>query len=107
VRCFTGKFSISLLSICLLTVHTKIFYDVTTFFSQKKECHLSTTIPAMNHIGEFLISNITNQVYSGPILTSLEIGKTTLNRYYSLTNGSASYCIAMGESYTFPLPFIY
>lgn len=63
----------------------------------KKECHLSTVIPAMDHIENLLGSSIRNQDYSASITSTLKIGQKTLNRYYSLTDGSFTYRIAMGK----------
>ncbi|KAF7762398.1 hypothetical protein Agabi119p4_8991 [Agaricus bisporus var. burnettii] len=73
----------------------KIFFDATSFFSMKKECHLSTVIPAMDHIDNLLTSSIVNAEYSTSINKALEMGQKTLNHYYSLTDGSSTYRIAM------------
>lgn len=77
----------------------QIFFDATSFFSMKKECHLSTVIPAMDHIETLLASSIVNAEYSTSINRALELGQKTLNRYYSLTDGSSTYRIAMGNPY--------
>lgn len=81
----------------LIRSFIQIFYDATSFFSMKKECHLSTVIPAMDHIENTLASSIVNKEYSPSINRALEMGQKTLNRYYSLTDGSSTYRIAMGE----------
>jgi hypothetical protein len=51
----------------------------------------------MDHIDTTLTSNIADSSYSAAIVSALNIGKKTLNRYYSKTDLSETYRIAMGE----------
>ena len=51
----------------------------------------------MDHIDEVLTSNAGNRTYSTAIRSALKVGKKTLNRYYSKTDMSETYRIAMGE----------
>jgi hypothetical protein len=54
-------------------------------------------IPTMDHIDTVFTSSVVNsQVLEGPIQTALHLAKKTLNRYYSLTDMSETYHIAMG-----------
>jgi hypothetical protein len=51
----------------------------------------------MDHIDTILTSNIADSSYSAAIASALKIGKKTLNRYYSKTDLSETYRIAMSE----------
>jgi hypothetical protein len=79
-----------------LTVYTQVFKDATLFFSREGPS-LATVIPAMDHIDTILTSNIADSSYSTAIASALKIGKKTLNRYYSKTDLSETYRIAMSE----------
>ncbi|KAJ3767072.1 hypothetical protein FB446DRAFT_652718 [Lentinula raphanica] len=71
--------------------------------------NIASVIPAMDTINEAFASGILNEnngserVLSEPIRHALGIGKRTLNKYYSLTDDSDLYCIAMGLSPFFSL----
>jgi hypothetical protein len=69
---------------------------VTLFFSRDGIPNLATVIPAMGHIDEILTDNTADQCYSPPIRAALTMGKQTLNRYYTKTNLSDVYRIAIG-----------
>ena len=57
-------------------------------------------IPAMDHIDTVLTNGIVNsQLLDPAIRTALRLAKKTLNRYYSLTDKSETYRIAMGMSF--------
>ena len=58
--------------------------------------NLATVIPAMDFINDKLTAHAHNRTLSPAIKASLELGKKTLNRYYSLTDLSEVYRIAMG-----------
>ncbi|KAJ3965909.1 hypothetical protein EV361DRAFT_809920, partial [Lentinula raphanica] len=73
-----------------------ILKEATLFFSQDGTT-ISTVIPAMDAIDEVFASGILNEEdLSEPIRHALSIGKKTLNKYYSLTDDSELYRIAMG-----------
>lgn len=74
----------------------QILKDATTFFSSNAPI-ISAVIPAMDAIDEaFATGIIDNQLLSEPIRHALSIGKKTLNKYYTLTDDSDIYCMAMG-----------
>ncbi|KAF9226431.1 hypothetical protein BS17DRAFT_698806, partial [Gyrodon lividus] len=72
-----------------------ILKDTTLFFSWSTP-NLTTMIPAMDHIDKYLTMYLCNRSYSPAICTAVPLTMSTLNCYYSLTNGSEVYCIAMG-----------
>jgi hypothetical protein len=53
----------------------------------------------MDHIDEHLATAATNRGLSLAIKAALAIGKRTLNRYYSRTDHSDIYRIAMGRCF--------
>ena len=59
---------------------------------------ISTVIPAMDHIDEYLATASQSPKYSGAIHAALALGKQTMNRYYDKTDHSEVYRIAMGKS---------
>lgn len=66
-------------------------------------------IPAMDFINDKLTAHAHDRTLSLAIKASLTLGKKTLNRYYSLTDSSEVYHIAMGAWFTFLFvsPFLY
>lgn len=73
----------------------QIFYDVTQYFSRDVPS-IPMVIPAMDHIEDVLSTNATSARYSKSIRSALSIGRRTLNKYYSKTDLSETYRIAMG-----------
>ena len=71
------------------------FEDVTLFFSHSTP-NLVTMIPVMDFINDKLTAHAHDQTMSPTVKATLEIGKKTLNCYYSLTDLSEVYHIAMG-----------
>jgi hypothetical protein len=61
-------------------------------------------IPAMDHIDTTFTNGILNtHVLDPAIRAALKLAKRTLNRYYSLTDASETYRVAMGTlSFTLP-----
>jgi hypothetical protein len=55
-------------------------------------------IPAMDHINEMLTSQSIDPEFEPSIQAALGLAKKTLNRYYSATDHSDAYCVAMGMS---------
>jgi hypothetical protein len=78
----------------LIFPHAQIFQDATLFFSRGSP-DLATVIPVMDHIDQVLTSQSANHIYEAPIRVALIMGKKTLNRYYTLTDSSEVYRIAM------------
>ncbi|KAM6495181.1 hypothetical protein JOM56_009804 [Amanita muscaria] len=73
----------------------KIFKDATLYFSRDGVPNIAMVIPAMDHLDEALATNTINANISDPIQAALLIGKKTLNHYYSKTDLSGVYRIAM------------
>ncbi|SJL18439.1 uncharacterized protein ARMOST_22028 [Armillaria ostoyae] len=73
----------------------KVLKDATLYFSRSTP-NLATVIPAMDHIDQvFATASIQNTQLSAPMRASLLVAKKTLNRYYSMTDKSDLYRIAM------------
>jgi hypothetical protein len=66
------------------------------FFSRSTP-NLATVIPAIDHIDEMLTSHRSNISLNPAVQSALALGKKTLDRYYSLTDSSDVYRIAMGK----------
>ncbi|EIW54263.1 uncharacterized protein TRAVEDRAFT_131865, partial [Trametes versicolor FP-101664 SS1] len=74
----------------------KVFKDATTFFSWSSAPNLATVIPAIDHIDSHLTMVSLDAKYKNPIHVACSLAQKTLNKYYSLTNGSIAYHIVMG-----------
>ncbi|KAJ8515393.1 hypothetical protein ONZ45_g7180 [Pleurotus djamor] len=72
----------------------RILKDATLFFSRETP-NLATVIPAMDHIDEKFGSDALNPKLHSAIRASVAVAKRTCNRYYSRTDGSELYRIAM------------
>ncbi|KAG1766265.1 hypothetical protein EDD22DRAFT_732740, partial [Suillus occidentalis] len=72
----------------------EILKDATTYFSRSTP-NLATVIPAIDHIDESLTTHSFDKHLNSAIRASLAVGKKTLDRYYSLTDASHTYRIAM------------
>ena len=70
--------------------------DATLYFSRRTP-NLATVIPAMDHINDVLDAFSRNADYNLAIRSAVDLAKRTLNRYYSLTDASEVYRIAMGK----------
>ncbi|GLB40642.1 hypothetical protein LshimejAT787_0805130 [Lyophyllum shimeji] len=73
----------------------EVFKESTEFFSRKDEAYLSNVIPAMDIVDDALATAISEKTYNKSILAAIKIGKCTLNRYYSKTDMSELYRVAM------------
>ncbi|KIJ09551.1 hypothetical protein PAXINDRAFT_45902, partial [Paxillus involutus ATCC 200175] len=74
----------------------KILKDTTLFFSRSSTTpNLTTVIPAMDHIDKHLTTYVRDKSYLQSICSAVSLAKATLNRYYSLTDSSEVYRIAM------------
>ena len=56
---------------------------------------LANVIPAMDRMHDDLLAACNNQKYSPAIRAALKIGMNLLNKYYSITDNSEVYRIAM------------
>ncbi|KAG1730976.1 uncharacterized protein EDB91DRAFT_1059092 [Suillus paluster] len=74
----------------------KILKDTTLFFSRSTP-NLTTVIPAMDMIDRKLTTDSIMRTYEPAIRASLGLAKKTLNHYYSMTDWSEVYRIAMGK----------
>ena len=55
-------------------------------------------IPAMDYINEvFTTSMLDHRCFDPAIRATVRLAKNTLDKYYSLTDASKVYCIAMGK----------
>jgi hypothetical protein len=75
----------------------QIFKDATLFFSRDGTPNIATVIPAMDRIDEVLATNALDDQYLISIKAALSMVKRTLNRYYSKTDLSDVYRIAMSK----------
>jgi hypothetical protein len=86
---------VSILRIAESSAPAQVLKDATLFFSRSTP-NLAIVIPAMDFINDKLTAHTHDRTLSPAIKASLELGKKTLNRYYSLTDSSEVYRIAMG-----------
>lgn len=70
--------------------------DATAFFSRPSPS-LATVIPAMDHIEDVLKKFSRNMEYDIAIRSAVDLARSTLNRYYSLTDSSEVYRISMSK----------
>ena len=79
----------------------QILKDATTFFASNMPI-VAAVIPAINAIDKMFATGIIDkQILSEPIHHALTIGKKTLNKYYTLTDKSHIYWVAMGKLFYF------
>jgi hypothetical protein len=73
----------------------QILKDATLFFSRSTP-NLANVIPVMDIINDRLTTNANDATISPAIRAALGLAKKTLNHYYSKTDNSEAYRIAMG-----------
>ena len=73
---------------------------VTLEFSSDTPC-IANVIPAMDRMHADLVTASANENYSPAIRAALKIGKKLLDKYYSITDNSEIYRIAMSKLYQF------
>ncbi|KAE9386310.1 hypothetical protein BT96DRAFT_744661, partial [Gymnopus androsaceus JB14] len=82
-----------------------ILKDATEFFSSNSP-NISAVIPAMDAIDEAFATGIIEQKeLCTPLCYALSVGKKTLNKYYSLSDDSHIYRIAMVLHPSFKLSY--
>ena len=80
-----------------MTNQTQILKDATLFFS-RGTVNLAMVIPAMDYIDEvFTTGMLTEEAFDPAIRAAVGLAKKTLNKYYSLTDSSRVYHVAMGK----------
>ena len=98
------KHATPLLHVCLsmtkpMKPKTQILKDATLFFSRSM-VNLAMAIPAMDYIDKVFTTGMLNDEGFDPaICAAVGLAKKTLNKYYSLTDLSRVYCIAMGKGF--------
>ncbi|KAJ8591968.1 hypothetical protein M405DRAFT_891619, partial [Rhizopogon salebrosus TDB-379] len=79
----------------LVTQLRDVLKHATQYFSRSTP-NLAMVIPAMDHIDTTFTNGILNtHVLDPAIRAALKLAKRTLNRYYSLTDASETYRVAM------------
>ncbi|KAF9541913.1 hypothetical protein CPC08DRAFT_650423 [Agrocybe pediades] len=73
---------------------SEVLKHATLFFSRAK-ANIANVIPTMDHINDSFTSKANDPNYSPAIRAALGLAKKTLNRYYSRTDDSEAYRIAM------------
>ena len=84
-----------ILTLILLSSFLQIFKTVTLKFSGNTPC-IAKVIPAMDKMHNELTTASNNEEYLPAIRAALGLGIKLLNKYYSLTDNSEVYRIAMG-----------
>ncbi|KAG2030878.1 hypothetical protein BDR03DRAFT_811169, partial [Suillus americanus] len=90
-----GKYELEEYEWALVKQLRDILKDTTLYFSRSTP-NLAMVIPTMDHIDSVFTNGIIKRDTLEPaIRAALSLAKRTLNRYYSLTNSSKVYRIAM------------
>lgn len=84
----------------LLPMLYQVLKHATQFFSRETP-NLANVILIMDHINDCLMTRARDTSYSPAIRAALGLAKKTLNRYYSRTDDSEAYRIAMSYSISF------
>ena len=74
----------------------QVFKDATLYFSEGTP-HLAKVIPAMDLIDAKLATKATNPTFAPSLRGAISLCKKLLNKYYSMTDNSHVYWIAMSE----------
>src|SRR5260370_16109876 len=74
-----------------------VFKATMLLFSKKGTSNLCDILPAMESIEDTLSSNIKNTKFHPSIRAALQLAQKTLNHYYTKTDLSMAYHIAMHE----------
>jgi len=78
----------------------QVLKDTTLFFLHNTP-NLAMVIPAIDYIDETFTNSMLSKGRLDPaIQAAIELAKKTLNWYYSLTDCSGLYCIAMGNYFS-------
>ncbi|KAE9396685.1 hypothetical protein BT96DRAFT_824286 [Gymnopus androsaceus JB14] len=91
----TGNKSLNLRNYELLDPQWKIVNNLKAALKILKDAStISHVIPMMDAIDDFLSSSLRRQLHNA-VKAALKLGQATLNQYYSCTDESNVYCIAM------------
>ena len=74
----------------------KIYKDATLFFSKDNVSTIANVIPTMDHI-DALLGDVPVEPLSQSVKHALRFARKSINKYYSKTDLSNVYSIAMGE----------
>jgi hypothetical protein len=74
----------------------QIYKDATLFFSQDKVSTIAHVIPTMDRI-DLMLSGVTSEPLSPSVKHALTFAHKSINKYYSKTDVSNVYRIAMGR----------
>ena len=91
--CFSFNHEIKYYSVNFLF---KIYKDATLFFSQDTVSSITNVIPTMDRI-DALLSDVPAEPLSQSVKHALTFARKSINKYYSKTDLSNVYRIAMGE----------
>jgi hypothetical protein len=80
----------------------QIYKDATLFFSQDQVLMITNIIPTMDHI-DSLLNNATTEPLSSSVKHALTFVCKSINKYYSKTDVSNVYHIAMGTLQSLPV----
>ena len=95
VRCAEGQLFLSRVTPCL-NLLLQVLKDATLYFSRSTP-NLAMVIPAMDYIDTMFTTGLLKKEQLDPMIcAAVGLAKRTLNRYYSLTDTSELYRIAMG-----------
>ncbi|KAH7093851.1 hypothetical protein BKA62DRAFT_595724, partial [Auriculariales sp. MPI-PUGE-AT-0066] len=72
----------------------KVFKDATLYFS-RESTSIADVIPAMDHIDSVLANAMENTTISTALRGCANLSRRVMNRYYSLTDATPAYRIAM------------
>ena len=76
--------------------YKQVLKDATLYFSHSTP-NLAMVIPVMDHIDQVLSTHSRNKKFLPSIRSGVSLGRETLNRYYSRTDQSEVYRIAMSK----------
>jgi hypothetical protein len=74
-------------------------YKTATLYFSRDSASIAAVIPAMDTLTNTLNPD-TKEAYHPSILAAMKLARKKMDRYYSLTDDSAPYRIAMGKSMT-------
>ncbi|KAJ6632134.1 hypothetical protein B0H10DRAFT_1770866, partial [Mycena sp. CBHHK59/15] len=113
VNSFTGnrelgfrKYDLTNAQWSLLEDMLHIFKDATLYFSNENHCTIPQVLTTMDKVDDLITATVTTSAVQGPgpkhalhpsIKSALKLAKATLNKYYSHTDSSNIYRIAMGK----------
>ena len=77
-------------------VHVLKCYKTATLYFSSNDTNIAAVIPAMDTLNNSLDSTTSKTLYVA-IQAAMDLARKKMNRYYSLTDESAVYRIAMGK----------